>query len=99
MASNELCKAPGCDKPVYAKGYCNKHYNQIRVHGKLRPDLERTRYDDGDRTCSEEGCEGEVIAKGLCMAHYQQYRRAKEMEKQIVEDTPPVRRRVVRRRA
>jgi len=99
--ANRTCNAPSCPKKVYAKGYCNKHYNQIRIHGELTPDVERAEYTAADTTCSELMCPGIVVAKGLCMTHYQALRRATLIEEQV-EMTRPVpvrRRRVVRRSA
>ena len=30
-----LCKVSGCDSKYYCKGYCVKHYRQIKRHGKV----------------------------------------------------------------
>ena len=38
----KICSVEGCDKQVIAKGYCSKHYNQIRKYGKI---LENTSAD------------------------------------------------------
>lgn len=35
----KICDIEGCDKEVFAKGLCSKHYSQIRRHGKI---LEQT---------------------------------------------------------
>lgn len=35
----------GCNSKVYAKSYCERHYTQIRRHGKI---LERTRYEPNE---------------------------------------------------
>jgi len=102
---NRVCEAPDCSRTQYAKGYCNKHYNQIRSRGKLTPELERAEYTNGDTLCSEHGCPGSVVAKGLCMTHYQQQRRAQAYESQIEDSLEPIRvekvrkRRAVRRRS
>ena len=37
-----ICKVTDCNRKVTARGYCSKHYLQIRRHGKL---LECTRFD------------------------------------------------------
>lgn len=34
------CSVPGCNGKYRAKGYCQKHYAQIRNHGKLTPESE-----------------------------------------------------------
>lgn len=36
------CSVEGCSNKHMAKGYCQKHYNDIKNHGKI---LERTKYD------------------------------------------------------
>lgn len=105
--NNRVCKAEGCDRKVYAKGCCNKHYNQLRTYGELRPDLERAEYSSGASECSEYGCHAKVVAKGLCNTHYQQVRRAAAQADQIEANMEPIpipkpapkRRRAVRRRA
>ena len=39
----KTCKADGCNRTdIKAKGYCGKHYTQIRRHGKI---LDKTRFD------------------------------------------------------
>ena len=39
------CKVKGCEDEYAYKGYCNKHYLQIRRHGKT---LERTMFDKNE---------------------------------------------------
>lgn len=39
-----ICKVDGCGKGILAKGYCNKHYKQNRIHGRIF----RTRYDPNE---------------------------------------------------
>src|SRR5580765_806847 len=31
------CKVPNCDYPLWAKGYCMSHYQQMHDHGEIRP--------------------------------------------------------------
>ena len=31
----EPCTGPGCYRPARAKGLCDSHYRQHRVHGRL----------------------------------------------------------------
>jgi hypothetical protein len=42
LMSQKICKVDGCDCKHLAKGYCQKHYAQIRRYGHV---LERTRFD------------------------------------------------------
>ena len=37
----KTCKVDGCNNKHLAKGYCNKHYRQMRRHGEI---LDRTRF-------------------------------------------------------
>lgn len=39
------CLVEECDEKHWGKGYCQKHYNQIKYHGQIR---ERTIYDAND---------------------------------------------------
>jgi hypothetical protein len=62
------CAAPGCGRPTQARGYCARHYHQVRRHGHLTP--ERERETNGPGVCTEPGCDRKAIAKGLCGPHY-----------------------------
>lgn len=33
MANSRLCSIPGCDKPVYGRGWCGAHYRRWFRHG------------------------------------------------------------------
>lgn len=66
------CKAEGCDGEARTAGFCPRHYQQIRRHGRLTPEREYKKR--GDR-CIVAGCEETQVAKGHCFRHYQQIRR------------------------
>lgn len=68
----QQCNAPGCMRPARTKGYCPKHYQQIRSHGRLTPEREHRR---NGEDCLVAGCESQPVAKGYCYRHYQQIRR------------------------
>lgn len=75
MATQPLhscCNAEGCDKPARTAGYCPRHYQQVRRHGRLTPERE---YHRRNGQCQVNDCNGPEIAKGLCFRHYQQKRR------------------------
>jgi len=40
-----LCSVEGCGRTQYCKGYCRRHYQQYKIHGKI---LERTRIDPNE---------------------------------------------------
>lgn len=31
----KTCSVLGCDRPVYGKGFCKAHHQQVRVHGRI----------------------------------------------------------------
>tara|TARA_B100001123_G_scaffold316319_1_gene354196 strand:- start:227 stop:616 length:390 start_codon:yes stop_codon:yes gene_type:complete len=70
--SKAVCKADGCGHDSRTGGYCPKHYQQVRRHGRLTPERE---YKKRGQHCSVDGCKEPEIAKGLCFRHYQQVRR------------------------
>ncbi len=35
MVRETKCKVVGCESHAHAKGYCNRHYGQIRRNGKI----------------------------------------------------------------
>ena len=41
----KTCSVEGCNNKIHRRGYCNKHYLQIRRHGKI---FERTRRDSNE---------------------------------------------------
>ena len=57
----KICVMANCDKRVYAKEKCIKHY---------RASLPK-------KKCLVDNCEKYVAAKGLCITHYQQQHRKK----------------------
>lgn len=63
---NKICKAKGCDREAVCKGYCPKHYQQIKLRGKL---IEKN-YLYVEGICKMIGCNGKILAKGLCQPHY-----------------------------
>ncbi|MFQ5666788.1 MAG: vegetative protein [Candidatus Binatia bacterium] len=75
MANKGTCKATGCEQPVRAKQYCERHYRQWR-----RGKLPKARY----RSCTTEGCHKPRLRRGLCSEHF-----AKEYQKAKPETAPP----------
>lgn len=67
-----LCQAGNCPQPARTRGYCPRHYQQLRRHGRLTPERE---YHRCEQWCNAEHCERPQLAKGYCFRHYQQYRR------------------------
>jgi hypothetical protein len=76
--SKEICLVDHCDNFVKAKGYCSRHYSQIRRTGQLIPlEKERDTTNWGKKTlCKAEECKRETnLSCGYCKKHYQQVRR------------------------
>lgn len=74
--STTCCDAPGCRRSVVKRGYCDRHYQQVRRHGRLTPETEHGRK---PVACKEPGCERtDVAARGLCWMHYTRRRRAEK---------------------
>lgn len=63
----KICQAPECKNPSRARGYCVKHYQQVKKLGELRKPF--------DRRCSVEGCSDKHNSLGFCNRHYLQFRR------------------------
>lgn len=68
------CKVVWCHDEAVTKGYCNKHYQQMRKHGEVKSETERSKIKVSDK-CSISGCDNKVFAKGYCNKHYQQIRK------------------------
>ena len=66
-----ICSVEGCDRSVWARGYCNYHYNLFRKTGKLRIG----EYLKNPQECIVDGCRRPPKAKGLCEMHYARYKK------------------------
>lgn len=64
------CKLGECDRPGYALGYCQTHYDAFRLYGDPISPAARKRL-AGPTMCSIEGCDREAKAKMMCDRHYQ----------------------------
>lgn len=71
-ANHQICSAPNCDKYARTSGMCPRHYQQVRRHGRLTPELE---YQSRGNQCDAKDCEELPVASGHCARHYQQIRR------------------------
>lgn len=65
------CTAPKCDRKAVCKGYCYKHYQQIRLRGKL---IEKG-FVSINGICKNLGCGRKIFAKGLCQRCYLKLRK------------------------
>lgn len=63
----KTCSFPGCEAAVMARGYCSRHYQQLRSGKELSAGREV-------RRCSFPGCDNKHEARGYCASHYSQWR-------------------------
>jgi len=69
----DLCKIPGCSKPIHVKkyGFCNAHYLQMRLKGDpLAADKAKAAM---PTSCSVPGCLRPFHQKGYCRPHYMRW--------------------------
>lgn len=59
----KTCTVDGCENPNYVKGYCVKHYQQVKKYGEVHEKI---------KNCKVEGCTNPHEAKGYCIKHYKQ---------------------------
>ncbi len=69
------CKVSGCDIPIYADGYCVKHYQDSRciekncINEKKIGDYCEKHYKE-NMICKFEGCKNEIFKDSYCEFHY-----------------------------
>lgn len=64
------CSVQNCDRPHYAKGYCDAHWRRARLGKELDTPIQVK----GRELCELQGCVRRHYAKGMCRAHYQRDR-------------------------
>lgn len=57
------CQAAACDRPIYARGHCGRHYKQLLRHGQVLPDR-------APKQCAADGCDRQAVTRGWCHGHY-----------------------------
>ncbi len=50
------CNVKECNRKYYAKGYCHRHYRQIKKYGRIVGDPVRSRYDPNKIICGDGIC-------------------------------------------
>lgn len=72
-----FCSVDNCDSKHYANGYCQRHYQQIKIHGKIITLVKRTPYDPNEFIIDKNICwiilynaRGEEIAKAKIDVKY-----------------------------
>ena len=70
--SKLICKIDGCNSKCHAKGYCNKHYERLRLYGDPLGYVKEMNH---PAICTIKGCNNVHEAKGLCSKHYLRWRK------------------------
>lgn len=77
--TSQRCTVSDCNRTAFCRGYCGKHYNQLRKHGAILPDRPQVGYPvkevparacNGKLLCSVDGCDVPAHRKGYCGAHF-----------------------------
>ena len=76
-----VCEVDDCEREVYARGLCGRHYKQVRRHGEVQPE-------QGPRPCSVEGCERQAVTRGMCHGHYLRWSRQGDVRADVPLSRP-----------
>jgi hypothetical protein len=71
-----VCEAGNCDRPVYARGHCSRHYKQLLRHGTVRPDR-------APKQCAAQGCQRRAVTRGWCHGHYLRWSRTGDVRAHV----------------
>ncbi len=72
MSELRLCSVDGCSREVYARDYCNPHYNRVRLKGSPGSAQIRARASRGSLVCETCGRgRARLVARGMCRSCYQ----------------------------
>lgn len=69
--STSTCSVEDCDRPVVARGWCQKHYYRWQRNGHL--EIVRKTYNG--TTCDVDGCDRVAVGHGYCPTHYGRWKR------------------------
>jgi hypothetical protein len=70
------CTAADCDRDVYARGLCGRHYKQHRRHGLVQPD-------PAPAECAVVGCARRAVTRGWCPGHYVRWSRTGDVRADV----------------
>lgn len=76
-----MCQAPACDRQVYAKGHCSRHYKQLLRHGEVQPDR-------APAECAVDGCGRKAVTRGWCHGHYLRWSRTGDVKADVPLSRP-----------
>lgn len=70
------CSAAACDRAVYARGCCSRHYKQLLRHGAVLPDRAPTE-------CAVDDCGRRAVTRGWCHGHYLRWSRTGDLKPDV----------------
>jgi hypothetical protein len=76
-----VCEAGDCERGVYARGLCGRHYKQVRRHGEVQSD-------QGPRPCAVEGCGRQAVTPRLVHGHYLRWSRQGDVRADVPLSSP-----------
>lgn len=89
--TERTCSIDGCESPVLAHGWCNRHYLRWRRHGDPTVDLRSSPRPDRETvTCTIEGCDRPHEARGWCQMHYFRWLRHGDPTMRLLPERDPV---------
>lgn len=68
MSDRPLCAAAECERPVYARDHCERHYRQLLRRGQVTADRAPVE-------CAVPGCGRRAVTRGYCHGHYLRWSR------------------------
>ena len=71
-----MCAAAGCERDVYARGHCARHYKQLLRHGEVQPDRAPLR-------CAVPSCDRVAVTRGWCHGHYLRWSRTGDVNAEV----------------
>ena len=77
------CKAQNCIRRATRAGCCSRHYQQIRIHGRLTGRDSNVKNPDFDPDCTVSGCTNPQLALGYCIKHHRRWLRYGRLSKKL----------------
>lgn len=81
---SKTCSVENCSNKHSAKGYCNKHYQQMLKHGRI---IDENIKEKRVETCLVDNCDNKHLAKGYCSKHYAQFKKYGHVLERTVHDS------------
>lgn len=70
------CSAADCDRTVYARGHCSRHYKQLLRHGLVQADR-------APAECAVNECSRRAVTRGWCHGHYLRWSRTGDVQPEM----------------